>query len=57
MTVSMIKYLQKVIDKFTETLRGTKASPARETLFEIREEEDIKLLPEKQASQFRRTIA
>ena len=57
MIVSMIKYLQKVIEEFPETLRGAKASPARDNLFEIREENDRKLLPENQASQFHRTEA
>ena len=53
----MIKYLQKIIEEFPETLRGTKALPARDNLFQIREEADRKLLPEEQASQFHRTVA
>ena len=57
MIVSMIKYLQKIIEEFPETLRGTKVSPMRDNLFEIREEEDRKLLPEEQASQCHRTVA
>ena len=57
MIISMIKYLQKIIEEFPETLRGTKASPARDNLFEIREETDRKMLPEEQASQFHRTVA
>ena len=57
MIVSMIKYLQKIMEEFPETLSGTKASPARDNLFEIREEEDRKLLPAEQASQFHRTVA
>jgi hypothetical protein len=36
MTVSMIKYLQKIMKDFLETLRGTKESPARNNVFEIR---------------------
>ena len=52
MIVSMIKYLQKIIEEFPETLRGTKTSPARDNLFEIREEEDRKLLPEKRLVSF-----
>ena len=50
MIISMIKYLQKIKEEFPETLRGTKASPARDNLFEIREEGDRKLLPEEQVS-------
>ena len=42
----MIKYLQKIMKKFLE-----KASLTRNNLFEIREEEDIKLLPEEKANQ------
>ena len=30
--VSMIKYLQKIIEEVSEALRGTKASPARDNL-------------------------
>ena len=47
--VSMITYLQKIIEEFPAKLRGTKASPTRDNLFEIRDEEDRKLLPEEQA--------
>ena len=57
MIVSMIKYLQNIIEEFSETLRGTHESPSRDNLFEIREEADRKLLPEEQASQFHRTVA
>ena len=31
--ISMIKYLQKIIDKFPEVLRGTKACPSGDNLF------------------------
>ena len=31
--ISMIKYLQKIIDKFPEVLRGTKACPAGDNIF------------------------
>ena len=57
MIVSMVKYLQKITEELPETLRGAKALPARDNLFEIREEEDRKLMPEEQASQFHRTVA
>ena len=55
--VSMIKYLHKVIEELPEVLRGTKASPAGDHLFTIREDGKIKLLPEEQARQFHRTVA
>ena len=57
MIVSMIKYLQKVTEEYPETLRRTKASPARDNLFEIREGGGRKLLPEEQASPFHRSVA
>ena len=57
MIVLMIQYLQKIMEEIPEMLRGTKASPVRDNLFEIRKEEDRKLLPEEQASQFHRTVA
>ena len=56
MIILMIKYLQKITEEFPETLRGAKASPARDNLFEIREEGNRKLMPEEQASHFHRTV-
>ena len=53
----MIKYPQKVIENFSETLRGTKASLVRDNLSLLREEKDSKLLPEEQAGQFHHTVA
>ena len=57
MILSMIKYLYKVIEKFSEVLRGTKASPSGDHLFTFREDGKRKLLPEEQARQFHRTVA
>ena len=42
MIVSMIKYLHKVIEEFHEVLRGTKASPAGDHLFTVREDVERK---------------
>ena len=53
----MIKYLQKIIDEFLEVLRGTKACPAGDNLFKIRDDEDWERLPEEMARQFHRTMA
>ena len=50
--ISMIKYLQKIIDEFPEVLRGTKACPVGDNLFKIRDSEDRELLPKKMAWQF-----
>ena len=44
--ISMINYLQKIIDEFPEVLRGTKACPAGDNLFKIRDDEYRELLPE-----------
>ena len=57
MIVSMIKYLSKVIKEFPEIIKGTKASPAGDHLFQVREDGDRKMLPEEQARQFHRTVA
>ena len=53
--ISMIKYLQNIIDDFPEVLRGTKSCPADNDLFKIRESENRELLPEEMAIQFHRT--
>ena len=53
----MIKYLQKVIDKFPEVLHGTKACPAGKHLFDIRPDDVRELLPEEMASKFHRIVA
>ena len=33
--ISMIKYLQKIIDEFPEVIRGTKSCPAGDHIFKI----------------------
>ena len=53
--ISMIKYLQKIIDGLPEVLRGTKAYPTSDNLFMIRDNEDRDLLREEMARQFHRT--
>ena len=50
--ISMIKYLQKIIDDFPEEIRATRATSANENLLKIREEGDQQLLPEEQAQAF-----
>ena len=57
MIVSMIKYLQKVIDNFPEIIRSTAVTPASEHLFQMQDEKDRKLLPEEQAKHFHHTFA
>ena len=47
--VSMIKYLAKIFKAFPEEIRTTAATPAADHLFEVRDENERKLLPEEQA--------
>ena len=55
--ISMIKYLQKILDKWPEELTSTKANPANDTLFTLREEDQQELLPPEMTSQYHRTTA
>ena len=50
-------YLQKVIEEWPEVLKSTKACPAGNHLFVIRDDKDREILPEEMASQFHRTTA
>ena len=52
MIISMIKYLQKILDEWPEVLGGTKARPATNNLFKVREYRDRVLLCEEMARQF-----
>ena len=49
MIVSMIKYLQKVIQEFPELIEKTTACPGTDNLFTVRDEEDRKILSEAMA--------
>ena len=53
----MIKYLQKIIDEFSEVLRDTKACPVSDNIFNIQDNEDREILPEEMARQFHQTTA
>ena len=55
--ISMIKYLQKIIEEWPEELTSTKVNPANDNLFTIRDDKDRELLPPEMASQFHRTTA
>ena len=57
MIISMIKYLQKILDEWPEVLGGMKACPATDNLFKVREDEDRVLLCEEMARHFHRTPA
>ena len=57
MIVSIIKYLQKVIENFPEVIRSTAATPASEHLFQVGDEKNRKFLPDEQAQHFQHTVA
>ena len=57
MIISMIKYLQEIIDKFPEVLRETSACPTPDKLFKVCKDEDRKLLSEEMAKHFHRKKA
>ena len=57
MIISMIIYLQKILDECLEVLGGTKVYPATDNFFKVREDEDRVLLCEDMARQFHRTTA
>ena len=49
MKISVIKCVKKVIEEFSEEVRGTLAAPAAHHLFQIRDEKEAKVLPKEQA--------
>ena len=55
--VDMIDYIKKMFDEFPEEIKGSSPTPHADHLFKIRDEEDARYLPEKQAQQFHRTTA
>ena len=57
MIVSMINYLQKIIDDFPEVIRSTSGTYETEYLFKIWDKKDRKLFPYKQAQHFHQTVA
>ena len=57
MIISMINYLQKIIEEFPEVIKSTRSSPAGDHLFEVRQDADRKVLLEEQAREFHRTVA
>lgn len=57
MSISIIKYLQKIIEEFSEVIKSTSPSPAGDYFFKVREAADCKVLLEEQARQFHRTVA
>ena len=55
--IGMIKYIKKIHENFPEEIKSTTAIPAAEHLFNVREDNQDKILPEKQAQAFHHTTA
>ena len=53
----MIKYIHKILQGFPEVIKGGAATPAADHLFQVREDEEAKLLPKEQALSFHHTVA
>ena len=56
-SISMIKYLIKLLDDFIENIRKSSVTPSADYLFKIREDEEVKKLPEELAIAFHHTVA
>ena len=57
MMISVIKYLQKIIDEFPDVLSGTKVCPMGDNLFKVHADEDRELLSKETAKQFHQMVA
>jgi hypothetical protein len=55
--VAMIKYIKKILTDFPEAITSISATPAADHLFEVRDEENAKWLPEEQAQAFHHCVA
>ena len=55
--VSMIKYLAKVLEEWSEELRGSNINQHSDYVFTIRDGDDPELLPQEIASQLHQTVA
>ena len=55
--VLMIKYLQKVLDKFPEELRGTSVAPVADHMFQVRWEDKTEFLEEDRDKMLHNSVA
>ena len=53
----MIKYLTKILEDFLENITKSSVTPAADYLFRIRDDEEVKKLPEELAIAFHHTVA
>ena len=56
-SISMIKYVYKILEDFIEVISRTAATPARANLFQVRAEELAEELPEELAIAFHHAVA
>ena len=54
---SMIPYIDTIFSDFPEAITTSAPSPHTDSLFKVRDEEESKYLPEKQAEMFHHTVA
>ena len=54
---SIIKYLQKVLDEFTQELIGTSATPATDHMFQVSGEDKAEFLEEYRSDTFHQSVA
>ena len=54
---SMIPYIDTIFSDFPEAITTSAPSPHTDNLFKVRDEEEAKYLPEKQADMFYHTVA
>jgi hypothetical protein len=55
--INMTEYIKTILDDFPEEITGTKTTPAADHLFQVREEDEARFLPEEQATAFHHAVA
>jgi hypothetical protein len=55
--ISMVKYIDEVLEEFPELITKTSRTPHTNNLFKVRPESEATFLSEEQAQQFHRTVA
>ena len=56
-TISMIKYVYKILEDFIEVIKKTASTPARDNLFQVRAGEVAEHLKEELAEAFHNAVA
>jgi hypothetical protein len=55
--INQIEYIKQILDKFPEEIKRTRATPAADYLFTIRDKSESRPLPEEQAVSFHHAVA